>query len=132
MNNIGGLIRVEFVKAANSSIDDTSCGALLVQTTEDLYFSSNLTGHFQSITNGNMANVTFQKGYNSTFYYCQIANDTDCIVNELQLQIVNGEWIFNAYEVMKTNEAMIIALEMDPENREKTDSIYRYDRSLIE
>jgi len=33
---------------------------------------------------------------------------------------------------MKTNEAMVIALEMDPENRSETDSIYTYDRALIE
>ena len=76
--------------------------------------------------------VTMKRGYNSIFYFAQRSGESDCVVNELKLHVVNGEWKYDIVEIFKVNEGTIINIQMDSENRKKTDSIYKNNRKLIE
>jgi hypothetical protein len=74
-----------------------------------------------------------QRGYNSHIYYTEKGgNGNDCVINELKCQVVSQKWTTIATEIYKINDGRIIALEMDSENREMTDSIYTYNNKLIE
>lgn len=43
-----------------------------------------------------------------------------------------GAWVVGKKTIHKITEGSFLALEMDPENTKDTDSIYTYDRDLIE
>ena len=66
------------------------------------------------------------RGYNSYTYFAQKAGDSDDVISELKLTIKGGTWRCNTQEVHKINEGAVIALEIDCDNREKTDSVYTY------
>ena len=72
------------------------------------------------------------RGYNSFFYYVEKTGESDDVVIELKLSFIGSEWNFSTKEVHKVNEGSVIALEIDPENRERTDSVYTYNNELIE
>jgi hypothetical protein len=45
---------------------------------------------------------------------------------------MSTNWQINEAEVHKINEGCAIALELDPGNRDRTDSVYTYNNKLIE
>ena len=51
---------------------------------------------------------------------------------ELKMNIVRQQWQPQLLEIYTVREGTIIALEIDIDNREKTDSIYTYNNELIE
>ena len=72
------------------------------------------------------------RGYNSFMYYVKSAGETDVAVIALKLNKMSTNWQVNEVEVHKINEGSVIALELDPGNRERTDSVYTYKNQLIE
>lgn len=128
MNQIGDIVRAEFVPSPGfSTIEESIFGALLIQTKNEIYISSNASGKYDRITGGLMRPLTLQRGFNSVFYYTQAIGETDSIVQELKVSLVSGEWNFQLLEIHKVSEGRIIALEMDPENYGNADSAYNYD-----
>ena len=55
----------------------------------------------------------------------------DQIVLEVKAKVINHKWQLHYTDVKKFNENQVVALELDPENTQMTDSIYTYDRDLI-
>ena len=78
-----------------------------------------------------MTPIRFCRGYNSTFYFAQEVGDSDCCVFEMKFHYSSQKWQPNLVEVLKINEGTVIAMEMDPDNREKTDSIYTYAYTFV-
>ena len=65
-------------------------------------------------------------------YYVKSSGETDVAVIALKLNKMSTNWQVNEVEVHKINEGSVIALELDPNNRERTDSVYTYKNKLIE
>jgi hypothetical protein len=59
-------------------------------------------------------------------------NGMDMNVNEMKLNKVSRNWAEHILEIHVCREGKIIALEMDSQNREETDSIYTHNNTLIE
>ena len=55
----------------------------------------------------------------------------DQIVYEVKARVINHKWQLSTIEVKKFSEGQVVALELDPDNTQMTDSIYTYDRELI-
>ena len=73
------------------------------------------------------------RGYNSHFYFVEKSTSGgDRVIMEMKAKVVSDEWICDQHEIYKVNEGKILALELDPENTLETDSIFTYDRELIE
>ena len=72
------------------------------------------------------------RGYNSYIYYVKKVGETDDAIVAMKFSHMSGDWQLNEVECHKVNEGNIIALELDPDNRERTDSVYTYDNKLIE
>lgn len=81
---------------------------------------------------GTMQEVLMIRGYNSYLYYVKQAGETDVAVIALKLSKMSTNWQINEVEVHKINEGCVIALELDPNNRDRTDSVYTYNNKLIE
>ena len=80
-----------------------------------------------------MVTLLMQRGYNSLIYYVESSpTGSDMFIKELYARIVGGDWDVMKSTIYKINEGSILALELDPENIDETDSIYTNDRSLIE
>ena len=79
-----------------------------------------------------MTHITMPRGFNDHFYFAQKYGETDCVVKQLTLSFMNGEWQYDTLEVHKINEGTVIALEMNPDNRDYTDSIYTNNNMLRE
>ena len=80
-----------------------------------------------------MVTLLMQRGYNSLIYYVESSpTGSDMFIKELCARVVGGNWDVLKSTIYKINEGSILALELDPENIDETDSIYTNDRSLIE
>ena len=80
-----------------------------------------------------MVPILMQRGYNSLIYYVKRSETgSDQAIKELNAHIVCGTWVVGKKTIHKITEGSFLALEMDPENTKETDSIYTYDRDLIE
>ena len=122
--------KCEYVNYSDSAPGE---GLLIVQTTTEIWLNECRTGTSHRLTSGYMSPILIQRGYNNTFYYASnTIKGTDVEVQELTLNKVGNSWIHNTKEVHVVREGNIIALEMDPENRSKTDSIYTHGNTLIE
>ena len=132
LDQISSIQNVEFVNTPGSKLKESDYGALIIQTSTALWLSSNLSGNYEVLAGSEMAKVKMTRGYNSYFYYAQNIGDSDCVVNELKLSNISQEWHSEILEVYKVNEGTVIALEMDPDNRDQTDSIYTYKNKLKE
>lgn len=132
LDRIDALKRIEFVNSPGKRVDEGHSGALVIQTCYDIYFSCNETGYFENISNGGFREIMMIRGYNSHFYYAKKAGDTDDAVFSFKLYRKSQSWTVTQHEVVKVNEGQVIALEQDPDNRERTDSAYTYKNKLIE
>ena len=57
MNQLLDLRSCEFVNTPNKSIHQSREGALIIQTSTNLWWSNNSTGYYESISYGNMSKV---------------------------------------------------------------------------
>lgn len=93
LNEIGDIVKAEYVSSPGySGIDDSLFGAVVIQTKNELYYSSNASGKYDRITGGLMKPLTLQRGFNNVFYYVQAIGEADSIVNEMKLTMTSGEW----------------------------------------
>ena len=81
---------------------------------------------------GTMQPSMMIRGYNSYIYYVKKVGETDDAVVAMKFSHMSGQWQVNEVECHKINEGSVIALELDPDNRDRTDSVYTYDNKLIE
>ena len=51
---------------------------------------------------------------------------------EVKAKLVSNNWECIFSQIHKINEGKVLALELDPENNMETDSIFTYDRDLVE
>lgn len=115
-------------------VNDDRSGCLFIQTEDQIYFSNNYTGEYKKLVDeGPMATLLMQRGYNSLIYYVESSpTGSDMFIKELCARVVGGDWDVSKSTIYKINEGSFLALELDPENIDETDSIYTNDRSLIE
>ena len=96
----------------------------MIQTKTNLWFSSNSTGYYEPIHYDAMSEIKMVRGFNSYFYFAARSNETDAVIYELKLTMQGKLWSANTLEVLKMNESRVIALELDHESRERSESIY--------
>ena len=81
IDQMGDIKRAEFVNSpGHTSIEESVFGVLIIQTTNEIYFSSNKSGKCDRITGGTMKPLMLQRGFNSVFYFVQAIGDTDSTV----------------------------------------------------
>lgn len=74
-----------------------------------------------------------QRGYHSIIYFGEVSvSGQDVLLMELKMKIARAQWQPELLEIHTVREGSVIALEMDIDNREKTDSVYRYNNDIIE
>lgn len=110
-------------------------GALIVQTSTQIFFSQNHSGAYQNLAYNSMEPILFLRGFNSHFYFVQKAKSgNDQLIMEVKAKGKKDgtDWDCMINSIFKVNEGKILALELDPENTNETDSIYTYDRDLVQ
>jgi len=70
-----------------------------------------------------MRKIRIKRGYNNTFYFVEsdALNNTDNII-ELEINVSGDTFRYNRRIAYELNSGTVIALEIDPDNDEKTDS----------
>ena len=63
-----------------NTIEESVYGALVIQTKNEIWFSSNASGKYDRITGGAMRPLELQRGFNNVFYFVQAIGETDSIV----------------------------------------------------
>ena len=87
LNKISTIKKAEYIKAPGN--DNFHDGCLIIQTEDEIWFTSNNNGVFKSICNGKMAKVSMQRGYNSIIYFGEISiSGQDVMLMELKMNIV--------------------------------------------
>ena len=120
----------QFIKAQDESVEQ---GILVIQTKDEIWTSENFTGIKKSLTEGLMAPVTMQRGYNSILFYVKFSeNRSDAHVFELSLLKKGQEWNEELTEIHVVREGTVLALQIDSENRQLIDSSYTYGNKLKE
>lgn len=67
MHELATILRVEFIKAYEGSLFE---GALVIQTETEIWIQNTSSGRHYSLTEGAMASIRIQRGYNSRIYFC--------------------------------------------------------------
>ena len=83
LNKISTIKKAEYVKAPGE--DNPHDGCLIIQTEDEIWFSSNNIGSYRAITSGKMAKISMQRGYNSIIYYGELSvSGQDVLLMEMK------------------------------------------------